>query len=105
MDSTELKTKIEATRHKLNEVHRIASVVDTQDWLGKIEEGDFSARKNLYEVDSELAESLVNLKGEIEGNLPSGYRVGGDLLRHLHWMQVTDLFDIYNSDIATELAI
>ncbi len=63
----------------------------------------YSGRENMSEIDASRNAELHSLWSEIERNLPPGFSIDGNLLRHLSFNEIRDWDDISNLDIPREL--
>jgi len=92
MDLEDIKMKIRKTEECLKKMR--GAVYLYRD----ISEGDGG------ESDSEVSKKLENLLEEIKNYLPQGFDLWhSKLIQHIGWGQYVDFYDIYNSDIASEL--
>ncbi len=103
MDPQESRDKAQEIKRYLTELKELCAVYETQNWPQQMIDGDFGSRDSVRSTFPDMYERIIALKQAIESNLPSGYEMGGDLIRHLSWLQICDVADIYLRDVDAEL--
>lgn len=103
MDPQESRDKAQEIKRYLTELKELCAVYETENWSQQMTDGDFGSRDNVRSTFPDMYERIIVLKQAIESNLPSGYEMGGDLIRHLSWLEVRDIASIFYRDVDAEL--
>jgi len=104
MNLLEAKTKIDFVKQKLLEMKEISSVIQ-EGMFEDDESGSPFLEPRIGMADAYPTENarIQALWEEVKRNVPSGFSVDGNLIRHLSFNEAHDWLDVSNRDIPREL--
>lgn len=104
MTISEAKSKIKIVKAKLHEMQNIASYVTSKSF--EHDENGFAQLNRASDMETEDPDGSLNLHTcweDAQKNVPPGFSIEGNLVRHLFFNQAGDWYDIAHSDIPLEL--
>lgn len=103
MNINEAKDKIDFVRDKLFEMQKISSFVD-ESIFDESKTGDpLLPGADMSEAYPKEDTKMLACWGEVLENVPPGFAIDGNLIRHLSFNEIHDWFDITKRDIPREL--
>jgi len=105
MNLVEAKTKIDFVKEKLLEMKKVSSFIDEEMFKENPETGSQFLEPGIVMSDLYPEENKVMLTSwdEIKRNVPPGFSIDSNLIRHLSFNEAHDWFDITARDIPREL--
>jgi len=104
MDILEVHKKIEIVKKILEEISGITSIVTAKKLgIGESNKPEYEGTENMASKFPKKDKQTKNLWKDLQGNIPSGFSLSGNLMRHLHFNQSRDWYDIWSHDIPTVL--
>lgn len=104
MNIHEAKEKIKIIRKNLLDIQSICSIINENSFI--VDEFGYKEIEQGTSMEVEYPAENTQLQKywlEIQKNVPSGFSIEGNLLRHLSFNQACDWFDIGHNDIPLEL--
>ena len=102
MNSIQARQKIEEIKRNLLELQETTSGAKWEENL-KTENNEL-IRGLVFEGDEDLASSkIIEIWKNIQKNVPPGFSLDGNLVRHISFNELNDWFDVANHDVPREL--
>jgi uncharacterized protein (TIGR02391 family) len=103
MNVLELKTKIKKCRTILESIKSLSSVAEDQEFQMRVEQEHLSNNTPVAEIYEEGAKLMEKRFEELKQNLPTGFELDHNFIRHVGFNEVIDWMDIYTRDVNREL--